>query len=141
MDSEFDKNQNMNSGLLRFRSAPSSLFENLTDGVIKIENFGSENKGFNLAGLNNQLVSQNSQLPPQYPRQNTSANVGSTDGGGYRVMGSLGNNNLERQNKLASNLMRQNSSPAGLFSHLNSQIGIYCFIFLLFMHSFFIFLL
>ncbi|OIS98215.1 PREDICTED: transcription factor bHLH130 isoform X1 [Nicotiana attenuata] len=122
MDSEFDKNQNMNSGLLRFRSAPSSLFENFTDGVIKIENFGSENKGFDLAGLNNQLVSQNSQLPPQYPRQNTSANVGSMDGGGYRVMGSLGNNH-ERQNKLASNLMRQNSSPAGLFSHLNSQIG------------------
>ncbi|XP_016478334.1 transcription factor bHLH130 isoform X1 [Nicotiana tabacum] len=123
MDSEFDKNQNMNSGLLRFRSAPSSLFENLTDGVIKIENFGSENKGFNLAGLNNQLVSQNSQLPPQYPRQNTSGDVGSMDGGGYRVMGSLGNNNLERQNKLASNLMRQNTSPPGLFSHLNSQIG------------------
>ncbi|XP_059295814.1 transcription factor bHLH130 [Lycium ferocissimum] len=145
MDSEFEKNQN-NSGLLRFRSAPSSFLENFIDGVGNNGNMVTEDKGlvpkFNLAALNNQLVSQNSldskvfanlsssssnsQLPPQYPRQNTTtAHVGSNmDGGGYRVMGSLlGSNNQQGQNKLASNLMRQNSSPAGLFSHLNSQNG------------------
>lgn len=141
MDSEFEKTQN-NSGLLRFRSAPSSFLENFIDEVGNNGNMSTENKGlvskFNLAGLNNQLVSQNSldskvfanlssnsQLPPQYPRQNSTAHVGSMEGGGgYRVMGSLlGTNNHQGQNKLASNLMRQNSSPAGLFSHLNSLNG------------------
>ncbi|KAJ8534247.1 hypothetical protein K7X08_007571 [Anisodus acutangulus] len=138
MDSEYEKNQKK-SGLLRFRSVPSSFLENFIDGVGNNGNMVIENKGlvskFNLDGLNNQLISQNSldskvfannfstsisQLPPQYPRQNssTTAHVGSNmEGGGYRVMGSLG------QNKLASNLMRQNSFPAGLFSHLNSQNG------------------
>lgn len=144
--SEFEKNQN-NSGLLRFRSAPSSFLENFIDGVGNNGNMGTENKGlsskFNLDGLNNQLVSQNSldskvfvnlssmsnsQLPPQYPRQNSTAHmVGSMEGGGgFRVMGSLlGNrhNHHQGQNKLASNLMRQNSSPAGLFSQLNSLNG------------------
>ncbi|CAN4118447.1 unnamed protein product [Withania somnifera] len=144
MDSpEFEKNQN-SSGLLRFRSAPSSFLENFIDGVGNNGNMTTENKGlsskFNLDGLNNQLVSQNSLdskvcmslsssrgmsnslLPPQYPRQNaTSHVVGSMEsGGGYCVMGSNGH---QGQNKLASNLMRQNSSPAGLFSHLNSLNG------------------
>nr|GMD39760.1 transcription factor bHLH130-like [Ipomoea batatas] len=44
-------------------------------------------------------------LPPQYPRQSSSAQL--VDGGGL----------------LGSNLMRQNSSPPGLFSHLTPQNG------------------
>ncbi|PHU06070.1 Transcription factor bHLH80 [Capsicum chinense] len=140
--SEFAKNQT-SSGLLRFRSAPSSFLENFIDGVGNNANISIENKGlgskFNLG--NQLLVSQDSldskvlcaNLPPQYPRQNSSTSsvhvVGSMEGGGggYRVLGSSSNsNNIHQggQNKLVgSNLMRQNSSPAGLFSQLNSLNG------------------
>ncbi|CAN4109109.1 unnamed protein product [Withania somnifera] len=130
MDSlEFEKGQN-SSGLLRFRSAPSSFLENFIDGVGSNGNKGLSSR-LNPDGLNNRLVSQNSldskvfvsnsQLPPQYPRPNCTPHVvGSMEGGGYRVVRSNGH---QGQSKLASNLTRQNSSPAGLFSHLNTLNG------------------
>ncbi|XP_031102436.1 transcription factor bHLH130 [Ipomoea triloba] len=119
-NSEFGNSSGRNSGLLRFRSAPSSVLENFTHGVEKSGGSGSR---FNLVGsTNGGLVSQGSLnledsggykgfvngfsgLPPQYPRQSSSAQL--VDGGGL----------------LGSNLMRQNSSPPGLFSHLTPQNG------------------
>lgn len=118
-NSEFGNSSGRNSGLLRFRSAPSSVLENFTHGVEKSGGSGSR---FNLGSINGGLVSQGSLnledsggykgfvngfsgLPPQYPRQSSSAQL--VDGGGL----------------LGSNLMRQNSSPPGLFSHLTPQNG------------------
>ncbi|KAL1555289.1 basic helix-loop-helix transcription factor [Salvia divinorum] len=93
-----------NSGLLRFRSAPTSLLENFTEKSAKLgfsrfcsdaaEN-GSVDDGCDNKGSGNRFV--NSQLPPKYPRAQLSSNQG---------------------------LMRQTSSPAGFFSqneNLNSS--------------------
>lgn len=93
-----------NSGLLRFRSAPSSLFTDLlNDDVDKCPDDFSEGLGSsNLVGSSFEELSSddkqmrndyslNSQLPPHYPRQKSPS---------------------------SSNLLRQSSSPAGLFSHL-----------------------
>lgn len=122
------------SGLLRFRSAPTSLLENLTEKSSKLgfSRFGcGETNGMNVAehedededddgcneGSGNRFGAMNTQLPPQYPRQ-SGAQMG------YRVVSSIGREN-EGQSRIGSNLMRQNSSPAGFLSHLNSQNGYY----------------
>ncbi|KAK4343855.1 hypothetical protein RND71_036949 [Anisodus tanguticus] len=120
MESEFEnRNQNNTSSLLRFRSAPTSFLENLTDEVFKNGNKRTNN-------LDGRLVSHNSlgksmvnasQLPPPHPRQ-----YSGTQDGGYKVVSSLEMDH-QGQNKLGSNIMRQNSSPVGLFSHLNAQNG------------------
>ncbi|KAM7524558.1 hypothetical protein LguiA_014460 [Lonicera macranthoides] len=93
-----------NSGLLRFRSAPSSLFTDLlNDDVDKCPDDFSEGLGSSnlLDSSFEELISDdkqvrnnynlNSQLPPDYPRQNSSS---------------------------SSNLLRQSSSPAGLVSYI-----------------------
>lgn len=131
-DTDYDSNRdgtNQNSsGLLRFRLAPGSSFENFSHGVDKNGNNSTGNHGlnskFNLGGTNGGLVSQgslnleesskglingsavlNSQLPPQYPRKISSVTSVGMDHQG--------------QAKLVSSLMRQNSSPPGLFSPQN----------------------
>lgn len=82
-----------NSGLLRFRSAPTSLFDKVNDPIEGFLNHMPSSpdlgNGFSLS----------SQLPPHYPRQSST------------------------QVAMGSSLMRQSSSPAGLFSHLNAQNG------------------
>ncbi|KAK6149193.1 hypothetical protein DH2020_016718 [Rehmannia glutinosa] len=118
---EFSGNNNSsqnNSGLLRYRSAPTSLLANYTNGAERL------NSGFcsietnsmhvmeNDDNSGNRFAAMNSQLPPQYPRQ-SGAQLGNSI-----VM------DYEGQGKMGSNLMRQNSSPAGLFSHLTSQNAI-----------------
>ncbi|CAA2974200.1 transcription factor bHLH130-like [Olea europaea subsp. europaea] len=115
MDSETNTNyshQN-NSGLARFRSAPSSLFANFNDGV--------ETQGLTSmfdCGGEKAAANEFSQLPPQYPRQ-SGVHV---DGGGYRVSG-LTRMDHQGQGKMGSSLTRQNSSPAELFSHHTAQNG------------------
>ncbi|CAI9100100.1 OLC1v1037032C1 [Oldenlandia corymbosa var. corymbosa] len=116
-------NQN-GSGLLRFRSAPSSFLENFTDGIGESAKTSDENSGLTsgLCSANNgNGYSVNSQLPPQYP---TSTPVGSVNGG-YRMVNSLGmeHHHNQGQYKIGSSLMRQNTSPAELFSHLSAQTG------------------
>ncbi|KAI3471389.1 hypothetical protein Pfo_029647 [Paulownia fortunei] len=131
-----NSNQN-NSGLLRYRSAPTSLLANFTNGAEKSERLTSrfcsdeansmhvmenDDNSSNKGGVN-RFAAMNSQLPPQYPRQ-SGAQLGSlaVDGGGYRVVSSIGLDH-HGQGKMGSSLLRQNSSPAGLFSHLTSQNG------------------
>ncbi|XP_057468084.1 transcription factor bHLH130-like [Actinidia eriantha] len=98
---------NSNSGLLRFRSAPSTLFSNFENGGEKGSIYArcSSPEALGLTHLGPRSVFPDleteskplangyclgSQLPPQYPRQ-------------------------------SSNLMRQSSSPTGVFSHLSPQ--------------------
>lgn len=126
----FNNSSQNSSGLLRFRSAPTSLLSNFTEKSMKLgfSRFCSdETNGVNVAetdddngcnekGFGNRFGAMNSQLPPQYPRQS----------GGqfeYRVVSSIGRENQEQSRINGSNLVRQNSSPAGFLSHLNSQNG------------------
>ncbi|RVX09637.1 Transcription factor bHLH130 [Vitis vinifera] len=118
-----NQNQPPNSGLLRFRSAPSSLLANFTDsgdGVHKganlCDDFESE-RFMPCGGFQDSAMSCQSQLPPQYPRQSSSTSSSAMDGS-YGVVNS---NNMEA--KQGSSLVRQSSSPAGLFSHLSGQNG------------------
>lgn len=129
MESQYSSSTQNPSGLLRFRSAPTSLLSNFSDKTSKLGfsrfcsdettnglmNVGeSEEDEDGKGGSFSRFGAVNSQLPPQYPRQSGS--------GGYRVVNSAGREN--------QGLMRQNSSPAGLFSHLNSQNGnLFLFIF------------
>ncbi|KAK4404911.1 Transcription factor [Sesamum angolense] len=64
-----------NNGLLRYRSAPTSLLENFANGAEKSERLGSRfcsheaNDVSVLENYDSRFVARNSQLPPQYPRQ------------------------------------------------------------------------
>lgn len=116
-------NQPPNSGLLRFRSAPSSLLDNFTDdgdaihkGANLCDDFESE-RFMGCGGFQDSAASCQIQLPPQYPRQSSSTSSSAMDGS-YGVVNS---NNMEA--KQGSSLVRQSSSPAGLFSHLSPQNG------------------
>ncbi|KAL0359483.1 UNVERIFIED_CONTAM: Transcription factor [Sesamum angustifolium] len=110
----FDAPQN--NGLLRYRSAPTSLLENFANGAEKSERLGSRfcsheaNDVSVLENYDSRFVARNSQLPPQYPRQ-----IGAQSGSVSLGMDHKG------QGKMCSGLMRQNSSPPGLFSHFTSQ--------------------
>ncbi|CAK9172538.1 unnamed protein product [Ilex paraguariensis] len=136
------QNNQSNSGLLRFRSAPSSLLESFTDGIVKSGKSSQEAQGltsrFSSSTGNGNLGSQSfqdfeddkslvngyslsSQLPPQCPRQVTSTQVNGMEGA-YRVVSSMGMDN-QGQGKMGSNLVRKNSSPAGFFSQLTAQNG------------------
>lgn len=104
---------NSNSGLLRFRSAPSSLLSNFNSvGTDYGEKSSSpENEMHDLEESKpfaNGYCLSSSQLPPQYPRQ---SNTGSSYGG---VVGS-------------NHLMRQSSSPAGIFSPQNGYASLRSF--------------
>ncbi|XP_011075183.1 transcription factor bHLH130-like [Sesamum indicum] len=107
-----------NNGLLRYRSAPTSLLENFANGAEKSERLGSRfcsheaNDVSVLENYDSRFVARNSDLPPQYPRQI----------GAQLAFVSLGMDH-QGQGKMGSGLMRQNSSPPGLFSHFNSQNG------------------
>lgn len=101
--------ENTNSGLLRFRSAPSSLYSNLPINRAPKGDL-SENRGlthFDSPNFIEEFQEQkpnlngflsNSLLPPQYPKQSSSSMVG-------------------------SNLMRQSSSPVAHFSHVSPKNG------------------
>ncbi|XP_027366840.1 transcription factor bHLH130 [Abrus precatorius] len=148
MDSNTHQSYQLNqpsSGLLRFRSAPTSLLSNLTPSVSSnsfwegsesdklISRFVSssndtvavastsfeENKDCSKA-----LSVMNSQgygvggLPPHYPRHGSSATEGS-----YGMVGSMGMDHETPHKGFGSSLLRQNSSPAGLFSNITFQNG------------------
>ncbi|XP_058207638.1 transcription factor bHLH130-like isoform X2 [Rhododendron vialii] len=99
---------NSNSGLLRFRSAPSSLLSNFNSvGTDYGEKSSSpENVMHDLEESKpfaNGYCLSSSQLPPQYPRQSNTSSYG----------GVVGSNHL----------MRQSSSPAGIFSPQNGMLS------------------
>nr|WCO08249.1 hypothetical protein [Suaeda aralocaspica] len=127
--------QQHNSGLLRFRSAPSSLFNELTQNTndsskVNGGDFSEtyETKPDRLSSVYSSSASvvgsgsgggeqSINQLPPQYPKQ---SNLNSPC------------SSIERSNSMdinlssvsqGLNLNRQNSSPAGFFNHLNPPNG------------------
>ncbi|XAR68560.1 hypothetical protein NMG60_11003731 [Bertholletia excelsa] len=110
---------NSGSGLLRFRSAPSSLLSDF-DGVggDSGEKGQMNNHDFEDRKPLANGYSLNSQLPPQYPRQSSgSATQLDNNNSQYRMVGLGSASGLNG----SSNLTRQSSSPAGLFSHLTTQ--------------------
>ncbi|KEH41575.1 transcription factor bHLH122-like protein [Medicago truncatula] len=135
------QNQSYSSGLLRFRSAPSSLFSNLTpsaDSNKLTKHFwdGSESERFvsndnnNISGLscskemNSGYGAGGSGLPPHYPRHGSTSTSSSAMDGSFGLVGSLGMDQETLHDKsFGSNLLRQGSSPAGLFSNISFQNG------------------
>ncbi|KAA8518230.1 hypothetical protein F0562_015704 [Nyssa sinensis] len=138
-----------NSGLLRFRSAPSSLLSNFANGVDNYGDSSTQAQGststFNPCDGNSNSISGSShdlkegkplangfsltsQLPPHYPRQSSAPQVAAMDSS-FRVVGTMGMDHHTAAAKMGpgpgtgSNLMRQNSSPAGLFSNFTVQNG------------------
>lgn len=146
----YHQNQQPNSGLLRFRSAPSSLLSNFDEtvdcGVTKssfeserlMSRFMSSNGGDGDVGSHSfrdfddksteaaavtYTTSQQSYsaLPPHYPKQSSSAMDSS-----YEL---LAMDHQSQGKSISSNLIRQSSSPAGLFANLSAQNGIFLFCF------------
>nr|XP_043636515.1 transcription factor bHLH130-like [Erigeron canadensis] len=135
---------NQNNGLLRFRSAPSSILQSYVNDIEKNRDVVTSIN--NDHGLNYNFISQSFQdleeevdLKPNlmtnefslssthFPRQSTSQ--GSMDStstyssGGGNNMGVVDNIGQQQPPKMGSSLLRQNSSPAGLFAHLNHPNG------------------
>ncbi|KAF7804115.1 transcription factor bHLH130-like [Senna tora] len=139
-----------NSGLLRFRSAPTSLLANFTQGLESAE---SERRISRLANCNSSSNSSDtaspsfqefehktskprmeaalnptnslqgysgSGLPPHYPRHGSTASP-SMDS--YGLMGSIGMDHETHSKSFGSHLLRQSSSPAGLFSNISFPNG------------------
>ncbi|KAF2289442.1 hypothetical protein GH714_036211 [Hevea brasiliensis] len=113
------------SGLLRFRSAPSSLLANFNDNGVTNDSDLSfqelEDKSavrVREARLNYANSPQcYSGLPPHYPRQ-SSATTSTAMDSSYGLIGSMTMGHHEQAKMVDSNLARQNSSPAGLFGNL-----------------------
>ncbi|XP_050890969.1 transcription factor bHLH130 isoform X2 [Lathyrus oleraceus] len=134
MDSNTQQNQ-PNSGLLRFRSAPSSLFSNLTPSFVD-DNKGTKdfwddseserlvsrfvsNDNINMSGssCSKEMSGMNSGygggggcgsgLPPHYPRHGSAAASSSAMDGSFGLVGSLGMNNETSHKTFGSNLLRQ----------------------------------
>ncbi|XP_031280209.1 transcription factor bHLH130-like [Pistacia vera] len=134
MDSSIHNFQNQSdSALLRFHSAPSSLLVNFTDTIDK-SNFESErlisrfiNSGGDTGNNSNFQefedkssvhCGNNSQqncpgLPPHYPRQSSAMDTS------FEFL--MDHNTPVKT--VNSNLVRQSSSPAGLFAKLSAQNG------------------
>ncbi|XP_022766751.1 transcription factor bHLH130-like [Durio zibethinus] len=129
-----------NSGLLRFRSAPSSLLANFTNsldcGISKgsIDSERSISRFMNSSGGDREIEDKSgtetavnyanpqqsySGLPPHYPRQ-SSATSSSTMDSSYEL---LGMDHHSQGKPFISSLMRQSSSPAGLFTNFSVQNG------------------
>lgn len=144
------QNNQPSSGLLRFRSAPSSLFENFTDtsldcGVVNKVDFDSdrlipmfmnssgggggsgggdseiEDKSGTEAAVNYVNSQQSfSGLPPHYPKQSSVTSSSAMDSS-YEFLRMDHHNQVK---PVTSSLMRQSSSPAGLFANISAQNGI-----------------
>ncbi|KAK7392831.1 hypothetical protein VNO78_21280 [Psophocarpus tetragonolobus] len=129
------------SGLLRFRSAPSSLLSNPTPFVgyggevgsgsfqdLEGNNSNNNSSSNNHKGCSKALSLMNSHkgyggvgLPPHYPRHGSSSSATSSSAmeGSLGLIGSMGMDHEAPHKRLGSNLLRQSSSPAGLFSNNN----------------------
>ena len=135
-----DQNQQQNSGLLRFRSAPSSVLNEFIPNSNDSGNFNGRTRdefvesyerkperlnsqsGFlsSIQIVGDEQRNDSSQLPPQYPKQihvNTSSSMERSN--------SMEINLSMRQGSCGLNLNRQNSSPAGFFNQLSTQNGIF----------------
>lgn len=142
------------SGLLRFRSAPTSLLsnkdsnsssssnhfwecsDNINSGSSSFQEFEENNN--NNKTCSKELSEMNSSgygggLPPHYPRHGSGVTSSSAMNGSF----GLGMEHETTHKSFPSNLLRQGSSPASLFSNISFQNGI--LLFLLFL--FFIFLI
>ncbi|PON58130.1 Basic helix-loop-helix transcription factor [Parasponia andersonii] len=146
------QNHQPNSGLLRFRSAPSSLFVNFTGsgdcGVNKNNSMeGSEserlfsrfvdytsgNNGSESSPTFHDLDDKSAVmaaqqrfstgLPPHYPRQSSSTGGSGMDNGSFGLVGSMAMDSQTQAKSVNSSLVRQSSSPAGLFSHISVPNG------------------
>ncbi|KAK9005830.1 hypothetical protein V6N11_043250 [Hibiscus sabdariffa] len=127
-----NQNNQSSSGLLRFRSAPSSLLANFTDTV----DCGVHKGGFDISRFMNSSGGGRSEnedksgseaavnfagsaptfsgLPPQYPRQSSAVD---------RPYDLLGMDQRSQGKPVTSSLTRQSSSPPGLFTNLSVQNG------------------
>ncbi|RDY01869.1 Transcription factor bHLH130, partial [Mucuna pruriens] len=122
------------SGLLRFRSAPTSLLSNLAPsfatyaGDEAVASSSFQDLEANHKGSFKALSSMSSHkgygagLPPHYPRHGSSsaaATSSSAMDASYGLVASMGMDHEPSHKGFASNLLRQSSSPAGLFSNNN----------------------
>jgi hypothetical protein len=129
------KQQNQpNTGLLRFRSAPSSLFSNLTPSseserlvsrFVTDDNISGASCSKEMSEMNSGYGGVGGGLPPHYPRHGSAASTSSSAmDGSFGLVGSLGMDHETTSHKsFGLNLLRQASSPAGLFSNISFQNG------------------
>ncbi|KAG6743819.1 hypothetical protein POTOM_052522 [Populus tomentosa] len=134
MDSSSNNNyhqQNQpSSGLLRFRSAPSSLLASFNDSGVdndSVLNY-QEFEDKSAARVREEAVNYSnfprsySGLPPHYPRRSSATNSSAMDSS-YGLIGSISMGHHEQLKRVDSSLARQNSSPAGLFGSVSGQNG------------------
>ncbi|CAI0446852.1 unnamed protein product [Linum tenue] len=142
-----NQSEQSGSGLLRFRSAPSTLLSNFggqeqgaigddspamgfreLDGKSAAKVKGAANSGGGYPNSST-LARSYSGLPPHYPKADTASSGVDRDGSYGLMMASLGINQNEAARTLKtvdySSLGRQSSSPAGFFEDLSSHNGNY----------------
>ncbi|GMH20122.1 hypothetical protein Nepgr_021963 [Nepenthes gracilis] len=138
------QSQNPNSGLLRFRSAPSSLLSNFRDSLDKKYDYNQtprlatasgedsfwsiESKSLRVpqngySDSGSRTIGMQCQLPSQYPKESVVI-TSEAIGGSYKVDGSAMDQSTEGKTVVGSNLDRHSSSPAGLLAHLDAKTGL-----------------
>uniref|UniRef100_A0A6N2N866 BHLH domain-containing protein n=1 Tax=Salix viminalis TaxID=40686 RepID=A0A6N2N866_SALVM len=129
-NSNYHQQNQPSSGLLRFRSAPSSLLASFNDNGVdndSVLNY-QEFEDKSAARVREEAVNYSnlprsySGLPPHYPRQSSATNASAMDSS-YGLTGSISLGHHEQLKRVDSSLPRQNSSPAGLFGNVSVQNG------------------
>ncbi|KAK6925671.1 Myc-type, basic helix-loop-helix (bHLH) domain [Dillenia turbinata] len=137
------------SGLMRYRSAPSSFFANFDDctydteklfarflagaGAATVDSLNQQQNQFMVSPIKHETSDTNLQEQQQTIYQsnsqplllNQNASVSSPVEGSYRAVNSMAVDRKMANNNITNNLnlTRQNSSPAGFFSHSNVENG------------------
>ncbi|WZZ48261.1 hypothetical protein YC2023_048368 [Brassica napus] len=108
------------SGLLRFRSAPSSVLAASDETVFNSNEFENKSRvSYAAAPPPQQEPSSFLGLPPHYPKQSNGMMMMNTSG----LDQFLSMNNHHHTRQAESHPLRQSSSPAGLFTNLSDQNG------------------
>ncbi|XP_074589251.1 transcription factor bHLH130-like isoform X2 [Curcuma longa] len=116
-----DQSLQLNSGLLRFRSAPSSLFGELAGGAaqrcsqFQPPEFASSQPAGPFSSSPGMIY--------HHPVQTHLLNHGLAERSNHKEMQQQLEIGGGRKSSNLSNLARQSSTPAGFFSHLNSDNG------------------
>ncbi|CAK9322875.1 unnamed protein product [Citrullus colocynthis] len=131
--------QQPNSALLRFRSAPSSLFADFAQGIDSkrsnpfegseserlVSRFGNRGGGGNSNDSESPAAGNySSGLPPHYPRLSSAVNCCCSSSSTTTSSSSSSSSSSSMCSSLGflgPNLVRQSSSPAGVFSQLNQN--------------------
>ncbi|PKU68538.1 transcription factor bHLH130 [Dendrobium catenatum] len=125
-ESDLQRQQQMSSGLLRYRSAPSSLLGEVCENFLPVRPSSPETESMFARFLSPDLREEIREKPAAVERNlHFKPSPETEQNGGFSCAPPQMFYHSQHQQSMAdgANLIRQSSSPAGFFSHLNVDNG------------------